>query len=105
MTPVNAKLPVCVDPAATYFGQLSKAALVDILVDVLKREAGDEGHICRESEAKELAEPVLLMRGDKVPLSTEDYTQKLGGICNIVPIVRGVSRAAATAGAKGSKAE
>ena len=76
MTRVNAKPSVHVDPAATYFEQLSKAALIDILVDVLKREAGDEGHICRESEAKELAEPVLLMRGDKVPMSTEDQMQK-----------------------------
>jgi hypothetical protein len=76
MTRVNAKHSIHVDPAATYFEQLSKAALVDILVDVLKREAGDEGHICRESEAKSLAEPVLRLRGDKVPLSTEDQIEK-----------------------------
>jgi hypothetical protein len=76
VTRVNAKQSIHVDPAATYFEQLSKAALVDILVDVLKREAGDEGHICRESEAKELAEPVLRLRGDKIPLSTEDQIAK-----------------------------
>ncbi len=76
MTRANAKGPVYVDPAVGYFEQLSKAALIDILVDVLKREAGEEGHICRESEAKMLSEPVLMMRGDKVPLSTEDHIEK-----------------------------
>jgi len=79
---VNGKQCVSVDPAATYLEQLSKAALIDVLVDMLRRESGEEGHVVRELEAERLVSPVLRMRGDRIPKPTEasasSVTQQTG---------------------------
>lgn len=73
---INAKPPLCVEPAATYLEQLSKSALIDIICDVLRRDRGDDSDVLRECDAKQLCEPVLIMREDKVPDSTEDQIEK-----------------------------
>ena len=66
MTRVNAKPPANVSPAADYFSRLSKAALVDILVDCLQRNNGEDQPLTIAAAAA-LAEPVLRMRGDRLP--------------------------------------
>lgn len=66
MARINAKQPVFDDPAVRWLNQLSKAALIDIVVDVLKREHG-EMEIISERQAEEFVSPVLNMRGDKSP--------------------------------------
>lgn len=76
MTRVNAKHPLCVEPAAAYLQQLSKSALIDIICDAMRRDKGDDISIMREADAKAFCEPVLLMRDDKVPDSTEDQLEK-----------------------------
>jgi hypothetical protein len=65
MARVNAKQTVYTDPATKYFERLSKSALIDILVDTLKRENGEDS-ICSEVQARDMAEPVLRMRGDRI---------------------------------------
>jgi hypothetical protein len=66
MTRVNAKPPANASPAADYFARLSKAALVDILVDCLVRQNGEDQPLTTTAAAA-LAEPVLRMRGDRLP--------------------------------------
>lgn len=76
MARINAKPPLNVDPAATYLEQLSKAALIDIICDAIPRDKGEEHAVLRESDAKAFSQPVLRLREDKIPDSTEDMLEK-----------------------------
>lgn len=76
MARVNAKQPVFDDPAVRWLNQLSKSALIDIVVDVLKREHG-ETEIISEAQVEDFVSPVLNMRGDKMPISAERKETRL----------------------------
>jgi hypoxanthine-guanine phosphoribosyltransferase len=53
--------------------QLSKAALVDILIDLMRCNAGEDGELSPETVA-ELCDPRLAVRGDKL-LVIDDYVR------------------------------
>jgi len=77
MARVNAKQPAYDDPAVSYLDQLSKSALIDVIVDSIKRDLGLL--VAREDDAMHYVEPVLLMRGDRVPLSSEEKADRKAG--------------------------
>ena len=53
--------------------QLSKAALVDILIDLMRCNAGEDGELSPETVAS-LCDPRLAVRGDKL-LVVDDYVR------------------------------
>jgi len=53
--------------------QLSKAALVDILIDVMRCNSGEDGELSPEA-VTELCNPRLAVRGDKL-LVVDDYVR------------------------------
>jgi len=67
MARVNAKQTVAVDAGGGYLEQISKSALIDVIVDAIRREKGDEGYSVSELDAQQYVEPILRMRGDRVP--------------------------------------
>lgn len=62
------KQPIYKDNCMEFLMMLSKAALADCVCDLL-RAIGSIDMPVQEKEAVERLEPVLLLRGDKVPLT------------------------------------
>lgn len=55
------------DPGAKWLGELSKAALLDLCVDLLRAASGSCDDPISIEAAREAAGPVLTMRGDRAP--------------------------------------
>lgn len=64
---VNAKQCLYDDPAVKVLSRLSKAALVDVLVDILRRDSGSCDDPVSEADAIAAVALVLQQRGDRLP--------------------------------------
>lgn len=69
MARINAKAPTYRDPCVEWLGQLSKAALIDCVVDLLRPFGKSVDITVTEREAIRRLVHVVEMRGDKVPLT------------------------------------
>lgn len=59
------------DPAAAWLMKLSKAALVDCVIDLLRGASESFSEPVSVERASERLTPVLIMRGDKEPTPTK----------------------------------
>ncbi len=62
------------DPACRWLVQLSKAALVDCVVDLLRTTQDSADNPVGENAARDRLGTVLAMRGDKSPKTTADIS-------------------------------
>ena len=69
---LNKKPSVYTDDAASWLHFLSKAALVDCVVDLLRGQSESCDEPVSIAAAKKRLEPVILTRGDKMPTATDE---------------------------------
>jgi len=76
MARIGAKQPVSVGPGVAYLERLSKSALIDVIIDAIQRDIGDELHVVCEQDAQDYVSPVLRMRGDRISKTAEEQAEE-----------------------------
>lgn len=64
---ITAKGPVYSDPAVSWLSQLSKSALIDLVVDLIRQKAASADDPVPKATAIDFASPILRARGDRIP--------------------------------------